>query len=123
MVAISPALIYTWLHPDPKRLPEIFTLTALGFFLCSFQVHEKRILLPLLPASLLLLSPDPIDRPSTIRINTLSTISYLPYSLLPNHSSAIVTLVSGHCSKRTVWHYNTLSSSPCGYFCPTNLRQ
>ena len=80
MVAISPALLYTWLHPDPKRLPEVFTLTALGFFLCSFQVHEKSILLPLLPASLLLYSPDPIDRQWTIWINAISTISYLPLS-------------------------------------------
>jgi ALG6, ALG8 glycosyltransferase family len=76
MVTISPALVYTWLHPNPKRLPEVFTLTALGFFLCSFQVHEKSILLPLSPASVLLFSPDPIDRQWTIWINTISTISY-----------------------------------------------
>ena len=39
----------------PSRLGFLLCATAcgLGFFLCSFQVHEKHILLPLLPASLL----------------------------------------------------------------------
>lgn len=30
------------------------TISSLGFFLFSFQVHEKSILLPLLPATLLM---------------------------------------------------------------------
>jgi len=39
----------------PSRVGFILCATscALAFFLCSFQVHEKHILLPLLPASLL----------------------------------------------------------------------
>mmetsp|Transcript_16108 Transcript_16108/g.36767 ORF Transcript_16108/g.36767 Transcript_16108/m.36767 type:complete len:334 (+) Transcript_16108:1-1002(+) len=39
----------------PSRLGFVLCTTACGlaFFLCSYQVHEKHILLPLLPASLL----------------------------------------------------------------------
>jgi alpha-1,3-glucosyltransferase len=81
LVAISPALAHAWLHPNAKKLPEVFTLTALGFFLCSFQVHEKSILLPLLPASLGLFSPDPRDRQWTVWINIIGTISYGSISL------------------------------------------
>lgn len=76
LVAISPALAHAWLHPNAKKPPEVFTLTALGFFLCSFQVHEKSILLPLLPASLGLFSSDPRDRQWTVWINIIGTISY-----------------------------------------------
>lgn len=89
LVTISPALVYIWLYPNPRKLPEVFTLTALGFFLCSFQVHEKSILLPLIPASLLLFSPDPQDRQWTVWINVIGTISY------PHPFSPLIE-VSGH---------------------------
>jgi alpha-1,3-glucosyltransferase len=96
MVAISPGLVYTWLHPNPKKLPEVFTLTALGFFLCSFQVHEKSILLPLLPASLGLFSPDPRDRQWAVWINTIGTISY-------SHPPALPTLLSFFTKLSSLW--------------------
>jgi alpha-1,3-glucosyltransferase len=40
----------------PKRslLPLAFAAVSWGFFLCSYQVHEKNVLLPLLPMTLLL---------------------------------------------------------------------
>lgn len=40
--------------PKPQLLPYAFASSAFGFFLFSFQVHEKSILLPLLPMTLLL---------------------------------------------------------------------
>ena len=41
-------------YPRPHLLPLALASTAWGFFLCSFQVHEKSVLLPLLPMTLLL---------------------------------------------------------------------
>ncbi|QSS60281.1 glucosyltransferase [Histoplasma capsulatum] len=41
------------LYPRPTLLLPALASTAWGFFLCSFQVHEKSILLPLLPMTLL----------------------------------------------------------------------
>jgi alpha-1,3-glucosyltransferase len=89
MVAISPGLVYIWLFPQVRQLPHVFTLTALGFFLCSFQVHEKSILLPLLPASLSLFSNDPEERKWSVWINVIGAIRYISpqsgvkYSLWP----------------------------------------
>jgi alpha-1,3-glucosyltransferase len=40
--------------PRKTLLPLTLASTAWGFFLCSFQVHEKSVLLPLLPMTLLL---------------------------------------------------------------------
>ncbi|OAX80013.1 hypothetical protein ACJ72_05665 [Emergomyces africanus] len=42
------------LYPRPALLLPALASTAWGFFLCSFQVHEKSVLLPLLPMTLLL---------------------------------------------------------------------
>lgn len=41
-------------HPRPSLLPLALSSCAWGFFLFSFQVHEKSVLLPLLPMTLLL---------------------------------------------------------------------
>jgi alpha-1,3-glucosyltransferase len=78
MLVISPGLLYIAIHPHIKRLPHIFTSTAMGFFLFSFQVHEKSILLPLLPASLLFFSNDAEERKWTVWINIISTTSLWP---------------------------------------------
>ena len=45
--------------PTTPLLPYALLTTSLSFFLFSFQVHEKTILLPLLPLSLLLSSATP----------------------------------------------------------------
>jgi alpha-1,3-glucosyltransferase len=77
MTAILPALVYIWRYPLVKKLPEIFTLTSLGFFLFSFQVHEKSILLPLAPATLMLFREDAEVRKWSVWINIVGTIRYL----------------------------------------------
>ena len=77
LLAITPGLVYIAIHPHVKRLPHVFTITALGFFLFSFQVHEKSILLPLLPATFSLFSLNPEDRKWTVWINIIGTIRYL----------------------------------------------
>jgi alpha-1,3-glucosyltransferase len=74
LLAISPGLGYIWCRPLIKRLPHVFTLSALGFFLFGFQVHEKSILLALLPASLLLFSSDAEERKWTVWLNVIGTV-------------------------------------------------
>ena len=78
LAAISPGLMYIAIHPLIKRLPQVFTITAMGFFLFSFQVHEKSILLPLLPATLSLFSADEEERKWTVWINLIGTIRLTP---------------------------------------------
>lgn len=55
LVAMLPACAHLLWRPSPRGLIYAMTNSALSFFLLSFQVHEKSILLPLMPASALLL--------------------------------------------------------------------
>ena len=54
LTTILPACLLISLFPYKKLLPWALASSAWGFFLCSFQVHEKSVLLPLLPMSILL---------------------------------------------------------------------
>ncbi|ODH28218.1 hypothetical protein ACO22_03990 [Paracoccidioides brasiliensis] len=54
LLSIIPSCALIGLFPRPALLPLALSSTAWGFFLCSFQVHEKSVLLPLLPMTLLL---------------------------------------------------------------------
>ena len=54
VIAILPACMLISLHPRKSLLPWAMASCAWGFFLFSFQVHEKSVLLPLLPTTLLL---------------------------------------------------------------------
>ena len=58
LIAILPACMTISLFPRKELLPLALSSTAWGFFLCSFQVHEKSVLLPLLPMTLLLGAQD-----------------------------------------------------------------
>lgn len=58
IVAILPACMTISVFPRKDLLPLALASTAWGFFLCSFQVHEKSVLLPLLPMTLLLSTKD-----------------------------------------------------------------
>lgn len=53
-VTILPPCIILFLRPQTETLLYGLAATAWGFFLCSFQVHEKSVLLPLLPMTVLL---------------------------------------------------------------------
>ena len=53
-ISILPSFMVISLNPRPELLPWAMASTAWGFFLWSFQVHEKSVLLPLLPMTLLL---------------------------------------------------------------------
>ena len=53
MLALLPPCAMLLLRPSRRSFLLAATACGLAFFLCSYQVHEKHILLPLLPASLL----------------------------------------------------------------------
>ena len=54
IVAILPACMTISTSPRKELMPWALASTAWGFFLCSFQVHEKSVLLPLLPMTMML---------------------------------------------------------------------
>ncbi|KAJ4372158.1 Glucosyltransferase-like protein [Neocucurbitaria cava] len=56
--AILPPCLIIFLSPKKQLLPLAFAAVSWGFFLCSYQVHEKNVLLPLLPMTLLLSGKD-----------------------------------------------------------------
>ena len=51
--AILPPCLIIFFQPRRQLLPLAFAAVSWGFFLCSYQVHEKNVLLPLLPMTLL----------------------------------------------------------------------
>ena len=54
LLSILPACMTISLFPRKELLPWAMASSAWGFFLFSFQVHEKSVLLPLLPMTVLL---------------------------------------------------------------------
>ncbi|RCI03957.1 Glucosyltransferase-like protein, partial [Rhizopus stolonifer] len=55
LAVVIPVSIHLGIAPSRKRFLYAMLNSSLGFFLFSFQVHEKSILLPLLPVTLLVL--------------------------------------------------------------------
>lgn len=58
VIGLLPSFIITFLYPKRHLLPYALAACSMSFFLFSFQVHEKTILLPLLPITLLYTSRD-----------------------------------------------------------------
>lgn len=56
LVAITPPCLLIFFKPRKETLPLALSASAWGFFLFSFQVHEKSVLLPLMPMTALLAS-------------------------------------------------------------------
>ncbi|KAL8687063.1 MAG: hypothetical protein Q9218_006660 [Villophora microphyllina] len=61
LISILPSTMTISLFPHRELLPWAMASTAWGFYLCSFQVHEKSVLLPLLPMTILLGSDGGLD--------------------------------------------------------------
>lgn len=57
-IAFLPSVIIIFLYPKKHILPYALTASSMSFFFFSFQVHEKTILLCLLPITLLYISTD-----------------------------------------------------------------
>ncbi|KAK3661592.1 Glucosyltransferase-like protein [Elasticomyces elasticus] len=54
LASIIPPCALLFRYPKKEILLKAFAATSWGFFLCSYQVHEKNVLLPLLPMTMLL---------------------------------------------------------------------
>jgi alpha-1,3-glucosyltransferase len=54
LLAFLPACVNVFRHGTRRHLVYAMANSALAFFMFSFQVHEKSILIPLLPISLLI---------------------------------------------------------------------
>lgn len=54
LASITPPNLILFFRPRKTLLPLAFATTAWGFFLFSYQVHEKSVLLPLMPMTMLL---------------------------------------------------------------------
>ncbi|KAK3668569.1 Glucosyltransferase-like protein [Elasticomyces elasticus] len=54
LASILPPCALLFRYPRKEILLKAFAATSWGFFLCSYQVHEKNVLLPLLPMTMLL---------------------------------------------------------------------
>lgn len=78
LVAILPPMAVAFFKGNPQLLAWEFSACAWGFFLFSFQVHEKSVLLPLMPATLMLSSQDPDVVSLVIWINNIATFSLRP---------------------------------------------
>lgn len=58
VVGFLPSFIITLLHPKKHLIPYALITCSMSFYLFSFQVHEKTILVPLLPITLMFISSD-----------------------------------------------------------------
>lgn len=58
LLSIIPPNAILFFRPVKTLLPLAFAATAWGFFLFSFQVHEKSVLLPLMPMTVMLAGAD-----------------------------------------------------------------
>lgn len=64
LAAITPPCLLIFQYPQPNVLLPALAATSWGFFLFSFQVHEKSVLLPLLPMTLMLVTENGL-KPAT----------------------------------------------------------
>lgn len=62
LAAIGPPCMVIFLKPRKDMLPWALATTAWAFFLFSFQVHEKSVLLPLMPMTVLLASKQGLSK-------------------------------------------------------------
>lgn len=85
-----PSLLSLFLQPSEKNFRLSLTTTALSFFLFSFHVHEKTILLVTIPSLLLI-----FDYPShVLLLLNISNISIFSLCVKDNFSLALVFFVA-----------------------------
>lgn len=76
---IAPGMLITFFYPKKTLLPWSFAVSAWAFFLFSFQVHEKSVLLPLMPTTLLLSTTnDRLTLDLVMWINNVAMFSMYP---------------------------------------------
>ncbi|ODQ63181.1 ALG6, ALG8 glycosyltransferase, partial [Nadsonia fulvescens var. elongata DSM 6958] len=80
LIAIIPPMAVIFFKPKKNLLIWAFSACSWAFFLFSFQVHEKSVLVPLLPTTLLLTQMDPASSIFSIVcwINNIAVFSLYP---------------------------------------------
>lgn len=97
--------------PTLPLLPYALLTSSMSFFLFSFQVHEKTILLPLLPLTLLLSGVTSNETSETWEIGMLASNVALFRCVLVEHDvlrgRSTSRVVCGPCSNATAWACHT----------------
>ncbi|KAK9382133.1 glycosyl transferase [Kockiozyma suomiensis] len=79
LISVLPAFLLILFYPRKKALIWGVSASAWGFFLFSFQVHEKSVLLPLMPVTLQLVGEMDVNIQSYIYwINNVAMFSLFP---------------------------------------------
>ncbi|PRT54840.1 putative dolichyl pyrophosphate Man9GlcNAc2 alpha-1,3-glucosyltransferase [Wickerhamiella sorbophila] len=78
LVGMSPSCIQAYRRPTKTVLPWCFASCSWAFFLFSFHVHEKNVLLPLMPTTLLFFTSDQTTRAMVAWINNVAYFSMWP---------------------------------------------
>ncbi|KAI9029840.1 glycosyl transferase [Phycomyces nitens] len=109
LVAVVPVSVQLFIRPSPARFLYALVNSSLAFFLLSFQVHEKSILLPALPVTLLVL-----EDPVAVRL-FINTAMFSMFPLLKREGLEIP-----YVATTLLWNY-LLGDYPASTF--TTLRK
>ncbi|KAK5738326.1 Glucosyltransferase-like protein [Elasticomyces elasticus] len=75
LASILPPCALLFRYPKKEILLKAFAATSWGFFLCSYQVHEKNVLLPLLPMTMLLASEGGMGKATRAWVGFANTLA------------------------------------------------
>jgi len=90
LVGILPPCIILFLYPRKHLLPLGLSACAWSFFMFSFQVHEKSVLLPLMPATLLLAGS--LDEDIVCWVTWMNNVAMFRFvSLVPRSHGYLLT--------------------------------
>lgn len=78
LIGMLPACVKAYCRPTAKVLPWCFASCSWAFFLFSFHVHEKNVLLPLMPTTLLLFTEEKTTRDLVLWVNNVAYYSMWP---------------------------------------------
>lgn len=78
VIGFLPAFVIVLFHPKKHLIPYALTACSMSFYLFSFQVHEKTILVPLLPITLMFVSSDWNVLSMIFWINNISLFTLWP---------------------------------------------
>lgn len=78
LIGMMPSCLTIFFKPEKRLLPWGFSACAWSFYLFSFQVHEKSVLVPLMPATLLYCDSDPNVLTMVSWINNMALFSMWP---------------------------------------------
>lgn len=107
LLAMVPALAVTWVRPDPARFPRLVTFVTLTAFLFGFHVHEKAILMPLIPLLMLAASGKDVEAVREyVFLLIVGTYSLFPLLTRLEEYAIKVLLLVTHISIALPWLSN-----------------